>query len=365
MTLIKKINFSLSIIIIFAILWLMLDVIASNTLLSKKENCYNFEKFYYDLKKNCTGKDQFKTSFPIVNIFTNKLGLRTGVNKIKLNKEKNILVFGDSFTFGVGLEYEETYVGILEKELTNYNFYNFAVGSYSPTVHYYRLTQAIKEGIKPNKIFLFLDLTDIYDEGDRWSLKEGFEKPFLKNNILFVRNNKKESFKKRNFKVSRMLASKINFNLRLVRSKLRNSFKKQNDDTRVKTSFQGQFTYTNINDLNKNFWTKEKFENGIIKIKKNVELFNKIALEYSSEFYLVIYPWAETLEFGQKEFSWENFGKELCSNNKCKLINAIPDFIKYKDNDKNWVSDLYFPNDEHFNKLGDKLMADIVKDHLN
>ena len=79
-----------------------------------------------------------------------------------------------------------------------------------------------------------------------------------------------------------------------------------------------------------------------------------------SEFYLIIYPWAETLEYGQSEFSWSKFGYQLCLSNKCKLIDTIPDFIEYKEYNKNWVNELYFVRDEHFNKGGAKLISDLV-----
>ena len=45
----------------------------------------------------------------------------------------------------------------MEKKLNEYNFYNYAVGSYSPSVHLYKLNKAIKKNILPSKIFVFLD----------------------------------------------------------------------------------------------------------------------------------------------------------------------------------------------------------------
>ena len=83
------------------------------------------------------------------------------------------------------------------------------------------------------------------------------------------------------------------------------------------------------------------------------------------EFYLVIYPWAETLEFGQQIFSWSNFGKQICENSRCTLIDTIPNFEKYKENNKSWSSDLYFINDEHFNEGGARLLYESVINKIN
>ncbi len=85
-----------------------------------------YEKFYYELKKNCRGKYRFKKSFPIVETTTDEMGLRVGKKSFPKNKDKkNIFIFGDSFTYGVGIEFEKTFAGLLEKKYENYNVYNF------------------------------------------------------------------------------------------------------------------------------------------------------------------------------------------------------------------------------------------------
>ena len=75
----------------------------SNTILDYK-NCYNYEKFYYELKRNCKGKYRFKKSFPIVETITDEMGLRVGKKSPSKNKnKKSIFLFGDSFTYGLVL----------------------------------------------------------------------------------------------------------------------------------------------------------------------------------------------------------------------------------------------------------------------
>ena len=81
----------------------------------------------------------------------------------------------------------------------------------------------------------------------------------------------------------------------------------------------------------------------------------------NSELYLVIYPWPETLEFGQALFNWENFAKEVCAKDKCNLINTFSAFRNKKNNDKFWYSNLYFIGDEHLNAKGNKFLAAILE----
>ena len=359
---INKFIFFTIILIIF--IYFILDLLITNLFLKKYDDgCYEIEEYYYELKKNCSSKDQFKTSFPIVNVYTDEFGMRIGKNQLyKINKD-NILIFGDSFTFGVGLEYEETYVGILQKKLLDFNFYNHAVGSYSPSVHYYRLKKTLSNtNIVPKKIIVFLDITDVYDEGNRWIYNDNNLKPILKSNEWKENLKKRNNFIKKNFKISVLIASKLNFNLRYYRSITKNNL--ETDKNKIKKSFQGQFTYTNINELNNIYWTEEIFNSGILKIKKNINLISDIAKNKEIEFWLVIYPWAETIEFGQKEFNWEEFGETLCASDKCKLINTFPYFKDYATKNKNWSQDLYFIKDEHFNMKGNSIIAKILEEKL-
>ena len=71
-------------------------------------------------------------------IFTNNLGFKDKTNRNVEFKENNILFIGDSFTEGVGVEYQNTFVGIIEnniKSVSNkYEILNAGVVSYSPIV---------------------------------------------------------------------------------------------------------------------------------------------------------------------------------------------------------------------------------------
>jgi len=348
--------------------YILLDFSISNTVL-KSKNCYNYNSYengyFYFLKKNCKTRNRFKRNFPSVNLFTDELGLRTGKIPKEKTKDKNILVFGDSFTFGVGLEYEDTYAGIIEKELKSYNFYNYGVGSYSPSVHLYKLKDAIKNDIIPNKILLFLDLTDVNDEASRWvdDTSDGIPKR-PEDKPSWAKQDKNKVFLEKNFKLTQELSALTRYYTRTIRSKTQNLIRKDDKNLKIKTSIQGQFTYTKKENLDKRFWKKRVFSKGIKKIEKKIYEISIIAKNNNAEFYLIIYPWAETLYLGEEEFSWSTFSEKICYNN-CTLINAIPEFIKYKKTNRNWLNELYFLNDEHFNKMGAKLLADIVIKKLN
>ena len=342
---------------LFIFLILIFDIIISNSILSYK-NCYKYEEYFYELKKNCKGKYRFKKSFPIVETITDEMGLRIGKDSpLKDIGKKNIFIFGDSFTYGIGIEYDKTYAGLIEKEKKNHNVYNFGVGSYSPSVYLYKLKKSIKNNIIPSKIILFLDLTDVLDEATRWHYDEQINEIKLYSNNLYKLSKVQEKFKKKNFKILTNISTYINFNLRNIREKTNI---KLGNERKIKTSIQGSFTYLEKKSLDKKFWKNNAFDKGINKIKKILLQISEIAKQNNSEFYVVVYPWSETLQFGQKKFNWSNYIYEICNDNNCIAIDAIPSFIEYKNNNINWSTDLYFLNDEHFNKKGAQLLYKTV-----
>ena len=127
---------------------------------------------------------------------------------------------------------------------------------------------------------------------------------------------------------------------------------------------QGSYTYRDIVNIDNSYWTEEIFLTGTSKIKKKISNIANLAKKNNSEFYLVIYPWGETLAYGQKLFSWENFAKEICISNKCNLVNTFPEFRNRKKNDKFWYSNLYFIGDEHLNKKGNQFLAKILQNKI-
>ena len=85
-------------------------------------------------------------------LITNSIGFRDKeVRKIeKVNiQQKRILLIGDSFIEGSGLNFEYTLAGQLQRNLGNdFEVLNSAVGSYSPSIYYKKIKYYIEERYK-------------------------------------------------------------------------------------------------------------------------------------------------------------------------------------------------------------------------
>ena len=78
-----------------------------------------------------------------------------------------IMAIGDSFTFGVGAEEDETIPFLIGKALKdeggNIEVINAGFGSYSPVLHYLKIRDEYLE-FKPDLVLLFFDFSDLADD---------------------------------------------------------------------------------------------------------------------------------------------------------------------------------------------------------
>ena len=100
---------------------------------------------------------------------TDGYGFRTGPCAPGESDKSKPAIFavGDSFTEALGVNYEQSFVGLMACEAAKQGkaVWNLGVTSYSPVIYYRKiLAAAEKLGVKPAELYVFLDLSDIADE---------------------------------------------------------------------------------------------------------------------------------------------------------------------------------------------------------
>ena len=105
--------------------------------------------------------------FPYYEYTTNSIGCKASSKKrVKKNAKKRRVVFiGDSFTEGIGVLHENTFVGHIETHYPEMEILNGGVASYSPKLDYLKakyFLEALK--LKIDKIIVYTGPDDIYDE---------------------------------------------------------------------------------------------------------------------------------------------------------------------------------------------------------
>ncbi|MBW2291289.1 MAG: hypothetical protein JRG94_03160 [Deltaproteobacteria bacterium] len=102
-------------------------------------------------------------------IFTNSLGLLDrAARQVPLESSKHrILFIGDSYTEGLGVPFDETFVGLISERVdpNEVEILNAAVLSYSPKLYYLKTRYLIeRQGLQFDELYVFIDISDIQDE---------------------------------------------------------------------------------------------------------------------------------------------------------------------------------------------------------
>ena len=131
--------------------------------------CYSQDKDLHHVmipNKVC----RYKTDEWDVTYDLNSLGLRNKEISPKSDNVFRILVLGDSFVQGHGIEESKIFVRILETKLNEEKFVkkievvNSGVFSYSPLIEYLFLKEKGFELIKPDLVLMGINFTDFYED---------------------------------------------------------------------------------------------------------------------------------------------------------------------------------------------------------
>ena len=116
---------------IYLIAFLVGDIIFSNFFYLKavKYGCIKKYEYFYELEKNCIAYEKLIGSVSPYKVFTDSNGYRYSGKKRNNLKDK-VLFVGDSHTFGFGVPYQDSFPGIVETRIQQYEIYNLGVPGY-------------------------------------------------------------------------------------------------------------------------------------------------------------------------------------------------------------------------------------------
>lgn len=362
----------------------LLKILENDILNAHKESFENriFNKDYnYTFKKQVKFKSQYEGN--IYTISTNDLGFRDD-DILPLDRDKLYsIVIGDSFVEGVGLEYKDTIVGILNQNLESdsFKFLNAGVASYSSYIYLKKIKQIINgnNDLNIKDVIVFLDKSDISDDEAYLNKPLFFKNKYPKGKFIFQRkvdfykDLKDLSFWR--FYTKQTVSGKI---IKVITDKIENFF----SDLKKRVLISKK--------LNKNFFEVNNLE---IKAIKSVNSTQRITNWYKNELWekrgkkniqfaldniqelkiflnkknvnliVVLYPWP--FEIDDKEIRkkyLEFIVPSLDEINVNKLV-IYQDFLK--GNIYENISENYLYNDIHFNKNGNKIITNNLISFIN
>jgi hypothetical protein len=295
----------------------------------------------------------------IYKLCTDEWGLKYKCNT-KSYKSYKIAIIGDSFVEAIGLPYEESFVGLINKA-TILEVANMGVSSYSPKIYYSKLKFFLEKGFKFDHVIVYVDVSDLFDDMNSFVLK--------KNGKVRDKSWDKriEWYINAKFPVLDQLIF-ITFKSDRNRNRVNpinvytnpNQFRDE-DLTQIytkKLNLRSVWTYTKENKIKGYDYP---IDQGVKEQLMTMDLLYNYLAERKIKFSIAVYPWPQTIlndvSYNKHVKMWEEFCKSRCVN----FINHYPLFMNDKNDQKTKmeiVRKYYILNDVHFNAIGNKIVAD-------
>lgn len=340
---------------------LLIDFFFGNLILKKLDSYFSKTDFYdrliridhpyyhHTLRKNVIYK-KAKSFENYYTLCTDNHGFKYKCGKLR-EKRFDYAFLGDSFVEGVSLNYENTFVGIFEKE-KKASVANLGVTSYAPNIYLSKTKYLLDNGFKFKHMIIFIDISDLYDDNVFYLIND--DKSVSEKNAK-EKNLKRRKFLRYNFPLTNYYMFVIKMNSR-INKKVPPAISKK-PIFNEKAMRKAKWTYQNKDVI-------EGYQDPISKTKnemiKNMNDLYKLLKKRNIKMSIAVYPWPQQIKHdsinSEHVKMWEEFCKRKCEN----FINFFPFFF----NEKNQTSYLdvfrkyYFWNDVHFNAKGHKVIAD-------
>ncbi len=299
-------------------------------------------------------------------LITNSLGFRDKeIRLIKKDnkKQKRLLLIGDSFIEGSGLNYEDTVAGNLDVFLgEKYEILNSAVGSYSPSIYYKKTKFYLDKGYKFDKALIFLDLSDIMDElfikfNDQGEIltaqvakKQHIHKKLFYSLGRFLRDNTVL------FRFFSILSDKTEITKNYLKLKYKASVELKKNFLNVK---RDDVMFYKMTHIDRGFWTFNdeefsKVQKGLKQSEIYLEKLFNLLKNNNIKSTLIVYPWPTQIYYGDNYH--ENYWRKFSNENEINFLSIYDVFLENEDL-KNFIFENFIYGDIHWNIKGNKLVS--------
>ncbi|MBT8421623.1 MAG: hypothetical protein HKN56_07000 [Gammaproteobacteria bacterium] len=277
-------------------------------------------------------------------VYTDSLGFKS--DRVKstplLSERYRILFIGDSFTEGIGYEYDETFVGRIANALSGegIDVLNAGVSSYSPIIYWRKIKYLLEDvGLDVDEVIVFLDISDIQDEAIIWRLADDGTVIDIVGEQPVEQMQQKEGLKglmKRRLMFSYFLLNEVH-DLIFPAS-----------DYYVD---QDRSLWT-IDPKLMQAWGQDGLERAAASMSKLAELLRSRGIPLT----VAVYPWPDQVAKNDLESIQASYWRDWAGQHGTGFLNYFPCFVT---GDVREVLDNYYIlRDSHWNAAGHRLVAD-------
>jgi hypothetical protein len=297
-------------------------------------------------------------------LFTNNLGFKDGsVREVPLKaSSRRILLIGDSFTEAIGMPYENSFVGLLNRagneRAERIEFLDAGVASYSPSIYYKKVKYLLDRGLQFDEVVLLSDSSDVEDEATSYFCIDDdpqYQK-FCMTPAAGI--HPPAALPKRDFFIDHFA----------VTNRARIALKQW-----VQRAL-GNRRRAIEQDHNRIGWTTPNpdpahyrplgVEGGIARSLQNMTRLSNLLASRGIPLTIVVYPWAQQIAQNDRDSRQVRLWRDFCPTHCKAFIDLFPAFFAAADADKDWYERLYILGDDHFSAAGNRMLYEELAKRL-
>ena len=315
--------------------------------------------YHHDLSKNYKGIESWG---PL------KYSLCTDINGFKvacnandaLSKYFDIAFIGDSFTEGIGLNYEDTFVGQISSKRPELKIANLGVTSYSPSIYLSKVKFLLEQGITFKELIVYIDISDIQDEAVNYTISNG----------VVISKTVSESIAPEFFTPLKQF---LNWAFPLTYfglQTLKAYFSNVSDDKTQNVSYLAA-------DYDRSAWTYNSSSKGYGShgvmggVQQSLQAMAELSdllKDNGIKLSVGIYPWPGQLLYDVKDSAQVRIWKDFCRSRCLNFYNSFDSFFSLKDEmpESKLIEQYFIEGDIHHNRLGAEVIANnFLKSYRN
>ena len=260
-----------------------------------------------------------------------------------------VLFIGDSFTEGVGIQYTDTFVGIIHAMLEERGIetLNAGVISYSPIIYLRKIQHLLNDvELEFDHLTVCIDLSDITDEVDLYKYDE-------QGNVVLQSPPGLGVALKHFMTENSILLSNLRILFRVI-----------------KKSAQKDKEFYDALNRPRNRWSLDEkafrtyAREGLVKAARHMDELAELLRQRGIALSIVVYPWPDQIYHRVLESKQVAFWKEWTDRHEVPLINLYPTFIEDRE-PRAVIKEFYIKGDIHWNKAGHALVANKILEKLD
>jgi hypothetical protein len=296
---------------------------------------------------------------------TNSLGMRDREPRQVswASDRRRVVWIGDSFTEGLGVEYEASFMGLFALQApADVEHLNMGVVSYSPELYARKLEDHLGKGLRIDTLVVCLDNSDIQDEILYHSIY--YQSPTIHVYMDPVPEGPAATGSSDTARTVLFRLKSLYRNTHSLAYLLLEGFLRDGEPGDGALSpWDKQYNYERAHVVTDTAVFRRWGHLGLSYMEKNMDRIREMARDKGFQVRIVIYPWPNHVTAGAFDNAYTRFWEDYCARHGIRLVNVFESFRDLSDRigARRAVDSLYIRGDMHFTRAGNRFLYEAMR----